>query len=169
VGLKDAGNNDTSARLYRVAQLHLGGWDVMRIAREVKCSQSQVWEDIALLRDHWRKAAQATFEDKQNEELAKLAAVESVGWQKGDMRTVLKVIETRLRMWKMIGPRVVVQQNTQINVECWDQIQGAASAGEPPDTIEERLARERVGCPAALSKGPAAEGGEAGAAASGSG
>jgi hypothetical protein len=99
-------------------------------------SRAQVFEDIKLLRDHWRKAAEATFEERQNEELAKLAAVESVGWQKGDMRTVLRVIDTRLRMFKMVGPRVVVQQNVNL---VWDQIQGAADT-PVPDTIEAKLA-----------------------------
>jgi hypothetical protein len=102
---------------------------------------------------------------RQAEELARIPQVEAAAWQKGDLRQVLRCIEMRLKMFKLVGPSVVVQQNVQVN---WDEVQGAA-AQEPPDTIEERLARERVGCPAALSNAPAAEGGGAGAAASGSG
>jgi hypothetical protein len=68
-------------------------------------------------------------------------------------------------MFGMVGPNVVVQQSVQVN---WDEIQGAANS-PVPDVIEERLAREGVGCSEVLLNGRAAEGGGAGAAASGSG
>jgi hypothetical protein len=165
MALKDAAGNETFHRIAAVAQLHLQGWGVPGIAREVGCCQSQVWHDIKMLREFWVNQANKTFTVRQGEELTRIAQVEAAAWAKGDLRQVLRCIELRLRMFRMIGPNVVVQQNVQV---AWDEVQGAA-AQEPPDTIEERLARERVGCPAALSNGPAAEGGEAGAAASGSG
>jgi hypothetical protein len=93
-----------------------------------------------------------------------------VGWQKGDHRLVLRCIETRLKMFRMIGPKVVVQQNVQIN---WDAIAGAEP---PPDVIEERLAAESIPyLEAKLNErrredaGAGEAAGGAGAAASGSG
>jgi hypothetical protein len=68
----------------------------------------------------------------------RLAAVESAARTRGDHRLVLRCIETRLKMFRMIGPNVVVQQNVQVN---WDEIRGAVKAAEV-DAIEERLAQE---------------------------
>jgi hypothetical protein len=77
---------------------------------------------------------------RQAEELARIAQVEAAAWQKGDLRQVLRCIELRLRMFRMIGPSVVVQQSVQIP---WDAIQ-AAAAQEPPDVIEDRLAEASI-------------------------
>jgi hypothetical protein len=140
MALKDAAGNETFHRIAAVAQLHLQGWGVPGIAREVGCCQSQVWHDIKMLREFWVDQANQTFAIRQGEELARIAQVEAAAWEKGDLRTVLRCIEMRLKMFKMIGPSVVVQQNVQVN---WDAVQGAADT-PVPDVIEERLARESI-------------------------
>src|SRR5262249_6230503 len=117
MALKDAAGNETFHRIDAVAQLHLQGWGVPGIAREVGCCQSQVWHDIKMLREFWVDQANQTFAVRQGEELARIAQVEAAAWQKGDLRQVLRCIEMRLKMFKMIGPSVVVQQNVQVN---WD-------------------------------------------------
>jgi hypothetical protein len=140
MALKDAAGNETFHRIAAVAQLHLQGWGVPGIAREVGCCQSQVWHDIKMLREFWVDQANQTFAVRQGEELARIAQVEAAAWQKGDLRHVLRCIEMRLRMFKMVGPTTVVQQTVQVN---WDAIQ-AAAAQEPPDVIEERLAEASI-------------------------
>jgi hypothetical protein len=64
---------------------------------------------------------------------------------RGELRTALKCAEHRCRLLGLIGPKVaVVQPVVKIDKATWDAIQGAADAGPPEDSVEERLARESI-------------------------
>jgi hypothetical protein len=139
--LTDKAGNDTYQRIAEIAALHLQGWGVPGIAKHLGCSHATVWSNLRALREFWLESAQQSMAQRQAEELARLSLVEADAWAHGDRKSVLKVIETRLRMFRMIGPTTVVQQTVQI---AWDAIQGAADAGEPPDVIEERLAEASI-------------------------
>lgn len=70
-----------AARRVKVAQMYLRGAWQSDIAAEVGVSQGQVSQDLKAIRSEWRQARVATFEEKVEEELAKVDNLEREYWQ----------------------------------------------------------------------------------------
>ena len=69
-----------SERRKRVAELYLQGWWQTEIAKEVKVTQSQVSQDLSVLRRLWQQSAMVNIDKIKAKELAKIDRLESEYW-----------------------------------------------------------------------------------------
>ena len=87
-----------SERRKRVAELYLQGWWQTDIAKEVKVTQSQVSQDLSILRRLWQQSSMVNIDKIKAKELAKIDRLENEYWiawensKKATIRTMEKEV-----------------------------------------------------------------------------